>query len=446
MITVILPVHNSEKYLRECIESLLNQTLHDLEFICIDGGSTDASVSILENYALMDNRFRLLFDRNTSYGHKINLGIEQAKGKYIAILETDDFIENNTYEMLYTVAEEYEVDYISSNYYSFFDMNGSRYRQKTVKIMSEDLCNKIICKSENVKLIEKSGIAIWTGLYRKSFLIDHQIRLNESKGAAFQDAGFSFLISIMAKRSYHLKDAFYNYRIDNANSSVKNQSISRIIMDEYKFIHDELLNRGVTDNEIWYEFYVRKYRGYLWNLERLNSDNQVLFYDLLRQEYQEDRLSGYLNPEELPYDINTALNKIDDRIEMIDLLRSISKSPINYFQELMSFMKQRNPIVIFGGGKYASKLLNLIPDEIKHNIECICDNDEAKCGSVYLGYRVISPVDACQIDHSSFVIANRSYFDDMQKQLLRLGINNDNIMIFHDDQFIEKLPVSVSGR
>ena len=87
-ISVIITIHNAEQYLKECLDSVCNQTFFDIEVLCIDGGSTDSSPSILKEYAQKDVRVQIINDSNTSYGHKINVGIEQARGKYISVLES----------------------------------------------------------------------------------------------------------------------------------------------------------------------------------------------------------------------------------------------------------------------------------------------------------------------------------------------------------------------
>src|SRR5690554_5825547 len=91
-VTVIVPFFNSENYIRECIESLVNQTLKELEIICINDGSTDGSYEIVQEYAQRDDRIVLISKYNTGYGHSMNLGLSLAKGEYIGILESDDYV------------------------------------------------------------------------------------------------------------------------------------------------------------------------------------------------------------------------------------------------------------------------------------------------------------------------------------------------------------------
>ena len=136
-ISVIVTVHNAEKYIRECLESVLSQTFSEFEVLCMDGGSTDGSQIILREFAERDYRVRIVNDSNTSYGHKVNRGVEEARGEYISVLESDDLYEPFMLEKLYEIAERYETDFVNADYTSFFDINGKRIRQ-TVKMRSEE--------------------------------------------------------------------------------------------------------------------------------------------------------------------------------------------------------------------------------------------------------------------------------------------------------------------
>ena len=99
-ISIIMPSLNVKKYITQCIESVLVQTLEDYEVICIDAGSTDGTKEMIEQYASKDNRIKLIKSEVKSYGYQVNMGIELAKGDYIAILETDDYIDGDMYRRL----------------------------------------------------------------------------------------------------------------------------------------------------------------------------------------------------------------------------------------------------------------------------------------------------------------------------------------------------------
>ena len=122
VISVIVTVHNAEKYLKECLDSVTTQTFSDIEILCMDGGSTDSSPQILSEYASRDARLHVINDPNTSYGHKVNEGIRYAKGMYIAVLESDDMYQPDMLERLFGIAEQYEADYVNGDYFNIFDI------------------------------------------------------------------------------------------------------------------------------------------------------------------------------------------------------------------------------------------------------------------------------------------------------------------------------------
>lgn len=96
-ISVIMPSLNVSKYIKQCLQSVLNQTLEDIEIICVDGGSTDGTLDIIQQYVKKDNRVKLIHSDIKSYGYQMNLGIKEASGDYIGIVETDDYIQSDMY-------------------------------------------------------------------------------------------------------------------------------------------------------------------------------------------------------------------------------------------------------------------------------------------------------------------------------------------------------------
>ena len=120
-VSVILPSLNVANYIRECIESTLKQTLREIEIICVDAGSEDGTRQILQEYVQKDNRVLVIDSNIKSYGAQVNMGIQAAKGEYVAILETDDYVLNDMYEKLYDAARKYKLEYVMADYISFFD-------------------------------------------------------------------------------------------------------------------------------------------------------------------------------------------------------------------------------------------------------------------------------------------------------------------------------------
>ena len=112
-VSILVPVYNVEKYLPQCLESIAQQSLQDIEIICINDGSTDGSADILKNFAQEDSRFRIIQKENAGYGAALNDGLRAATGEYIGIVESDDKVDASMYEELYTAARKQQVDFVN---------------------------------------------------------------------------------------------------------------------------------------------------------------------------------------------------------------------------------------------------------------------------------------------------------------------------------------------
>jgi len=117
-ISIIIPIYNVNKYLRECLDSIINQTLKTIEIICVNDGSTDNSLEIIKEY-IYDNRIIIINKNNSGYGDSMNQGLNIASGEYIGIVESDDFIDINMFENLYKITKKGDIDIIRSNFYLF---------------------------------------------------------------------------------------------------------------------------------------------------------------------------------------------------------------------------------------------------------------------------------------------------------------------------------------
>jgi glycosyltransferase involved in cell wall biosynthesis len=103
-VSIIVPIYNVEKYLRECLDSIVKQTLKDIEIVCVNDGSTDSSLDIIKEYAEKDERVKYIDKPNSGYGISMNQGLDKAQGEYIGIVESDDFIKPEMFEELYNLA------------------------------------------------------------------------------------------------------------------------------------------------------------------------------------------------------------------------------------------------------------------------------------------------------------------------------------------------------
>ena len=119
-ISVIMPSYNVKAFIRESVCSVLDQTMRDIEVLCIDAGSGDGTWEILQELSKKDRRICLYQSDIKSYGYQINMGIRLAKGDYIAVVETDDYIDPGMYEKLFGTAKKYDCDYVKSDYIAYW--------------------------------------------------------------------------------------------------------------------------------------------------------------------------------------------------------------------------------------------------------------------------------------------------------------------------------------
>lgn len=119
-VSIVVPVYNVQKYLRQGLDSIVNQTLQDIEIICVDDGSTDESGKILDEYAAKDGRVKVIHKNNTGYGNSMNIGFTAASGEYIGIVESDDYADPKMFETLYQIASANNLDIVKSGFYYYY--------------------------------------------------------------------------------------------------------------------------------------------------------------------------------------------------------------------------------------------------------------------------------------------------------------------------------------
>lgn len=294
-VSILVPICNVERYLRECLDSLVNQTLKDIEIICLDDGSTDASLAVVEEYARRDPRIVVLSKPNSGYGDSMNKGLDLARGEYVGIVESDDFASIDMFEVMYKAAKRHDVDVVRTNYLA----------HRTECDPSEDVLvdNLFGCKmGRPFAPMEQKEVfmrqpAIWTGIYRKALLDAEEVRFLPTPGASFQDTAFYFKVFYAASKVLLLKEGYLHYRIDNAGSSVKNQSKVFPICEEYAEVwrYAKRDSRKFDQIKTWIPR--QQYNAYTWNLNRLSPEIQPMFFERFAREYGQISEAGLLSKE-----------------------------------------------------------------------------------------------------------------------------------------------------
>lgn len=278
-LTVLVPIYNVEPYLAQCLSSLADQTLEEIEIFCINDGSQDNSLSIIKEFARNDKRIKLINKDNSGYGDSMNLGLKRAHGEYIGILEPDDWIQPDAFAKMYAAAKEYRADVVKTNFYrTSTDAKGI-----TTDIKVEEINAQKMLEPHAERQVFQFRPAIWSAIYRREFLEKNQIRFLPTPGASYQDLSFSFKVWALAKTVVLLTEAFVHYRIDNENSSVNNPGKVNCVCDEYAEIETFLCERGIF-SDYGETMNAAKFRNYHWNFQRLDDNLAKQFYQTWRQE------------------------------------------------------------------------------------------------------------------------------------------------------------------
>lgn len=275
-VSVIVPVYNVENYLSKCLDSILNQTLKDMEIICINDGSKDSSKEILEAYQKEDDRIFIVNKANGGYGAACNIGLKLARGKYISIIEPDDFIDSKMFEDLYKLAEENNADIVKSAFYEYKDgSNGEAECADKVNWSKEYEMPQGVFNINDCTQLVYFHPSIWSCIYKKEFLNKNCISFVEPKGAGWADNPFQVQTLCLAERILYTDNAYYYYRLTNPSSSSNIINISNPF-DRSDEIHSFIKSQNISNPNFLAHLYKREF-GYIRNVLTGITDELFVF-------------------------------------------------------------------------------------------------------------------------------------------------------------------------
>lgn len=370
-ISVLVPVYNVAIFLRQCMDSIINQTLKDIEIICINDGSTDDSLEILKMYAQKDLRIKIIDKKNTGYGHSMNMGLQAATGEYIGIVESDDFVEPDMFAQLYSAAINSEAEIVKSNYIEY--KNGENYFVELLKDMKYQ--QNI---SPNQDMFYKQA-TIWSAIYKRSFLLKNNICFNETPGASYQDTAFNFKVLACAERMFLLKEAFLHYRTDNANSSVNSRDKVFCVCDEYDEIQLFLERNNILRERYQYLVEVLKFKTYLWNYKRLAYQYKYEFLLKTANEFRGAKNKGLLRREYWSHNDWLVVHELLENTELFHYKKIIAWQKADlYTQGFLSALSDKQ-IIIYGAGVVGKSVARYIKSK---GIQIACFAVSSLAGNV----------------------------------------------------------------
>lgn len=270
-VSIVVPIYNVERYLRECVDSILKQSLREIEIILVDDGSPDGCGRIIDEYAKMDSRVIAVHQENSGYSRAVNRGIEMAQGEYIGIIESDDWIDDDMYESLYKNAKKNKTDVTKGLFYIYRSIpkaNGlSNIVYRNPNGVDLRFAPDGVFKPEDWPRIIGFHASIWSAIYKAEFI--KKIKIPETAGASYQDFPFMAEVFCRAKRVSVVKRPFVHWRNDegqgNSTSArgeklllmAKNSKTALEILKKYKKF--EIFKEPFFVHVLWtnYEFFNR---------------------------------------------------------------------------------------------------------------------------------------------------------------------------------------------
>lgn len=257
-VSIIVPVYNVEKYLDRCVQSLINQTLKDIEIILVDDESPDDCPRLCDEYVEKDFRIRVIHKQNGGLGLARNSGLEVATGEYVTFCDSDDFVEPNTYEYCTRIADKHYLDVVRFNCDRFTnDLPRSNYTEAyeicdDVNVMRQyaiSTWGPIVDGEDKTSKVANIGSSCM-GVYRRNFLIENGLKFKSERTILSEDYEFNYNVYIHAKRIGLTSNVFYHYFVNpiSLTTATKKNQVDRAI--DFSTLMTEYMIRDGYSNEI----------------------------------------------------------------------------------------------------------------------------------------------------------------------------------------------------
>ncbi|MDD3906761.1 MAG: glycosyltransferase [Bacteroidales bacterium] len=274
MVSVIIPVYNTEKYLSQCLESVLCQTFRNIEIICVDDGSTDNSKNILQHYQEKDKRITVIMQTNLGGGGARNRGIEASNGEYLLFLDSDDFIERDFIEKMHQKCLIDNADIAICGFKLYDNKTGKR--SNPITMVDYHLPHIIpFSYKDNKKYIFNSfPPVVWNRLYKHEFILKSQLKFQEIHH--HNDNYFSLISLVLADKITLIHDSLINYRVNQINNT---QSTNYNHPFDFSLAISAIKNKLIFENKFY------------------EVEQSFTNYALNACIYQEKKLRGYESHE-----------------------------------------------------------------------------------------------------------------------------------------------------
>jgi len=355
LISVIVPIYNAEKYLEQCVNSILSQTYRELEVLLIDDGSTDNSSNICDKFVELDNRVKVIHKKNAGAVPARKMGLSQAKGTYVTFVDADDWLESDMYEKMYTAIVEEDVDIVMCGRYEdvgdtskavYHGIQPGRYDKDG---LYEAIFPRMIVNGEFFEWGIFPGV--WDKLFKREVVERHQMQVDDRLTMG-DDAACSYPTLLNADSIYILPECLYHYR-QSSTSMVKQKGDVEVERMRFQVLYHSVMERFEKDKGI---------------------------YDL-REQWKE-------------YVLFLMTPRADVLYEEIEELEYLFPFPN---------VKKGSRIILYGFGTYGQRLYRFLQETHFCEVVAVADRNYAEFRTQ--GFDVIAPEDISKYSYDSIVIA-----------------------------------------
>lgn len=245
-VSIIVPVYNVEKYLDRCMQSLLGQTLKDIEIIMVDDGSPDNCPKMCDEYAQKDERIKVVHKRNAGLGYARNSGLEIATGEYVAFVDSDDYVDRDAYQIMCDEAIRTGADYVCCGYKRVnkgkcvWEYHGETSNKFDLFCGDEclEFLKGMIGKDMKNKRFMHFDFAVWHGIYRRRIILDYDVSFCSERDLISEDIVFHLDFISCCKVIRIIPNSFYNYCLNEGTLTTKyKEGRFEAIVKLYEYIH-----------------------------------------------------------------------------------------------------------------------------------------------------------------------------------------------------------------
>ena len=437
-VSIIIYVKNTVDYIEQCVRSVMNQTLQEIEIFVVDGGSTDGTLEIIEGLKKEDDRIRIRYT-HSSVGAQFNLGLKEARGEYIGLCEADDYLLPDMYQKQYEIAKENQLDVLRAGYYQVCTKNNAEYRFPLKACWKKEMTEKVIQVENGMFFLEQGMNGFWNGIYRRQFLTDNHIWMNETKGAAHQDITFSFFAQLYARKIWFMEEAFYCYRIDNPFASANSLNGIKLHIREYEELRKRLVGAGMWEpyKNLFFSWELVSYKWFLGELpKRIRNEKAEEVYQCLKKQAEEN---GF-RTEYVWREVEDLAKKLYcGKSDFIQYFMLDTKERERLQEYITGSFKEDKYVILFGIG-HIGKLVHCFLKMCKKEV-LLTDNSEWLQTMGFMGEKVYHPEEAVKkFPHGNYIVANITYAEQMRTQLFKLGIQRENVFLCdNEDFFLRKI-------